>query len=125
MPPAPQPGTSVLLPAPPTGASAALSAQTLAMAKFLGMNLQTDTQFLWIAQEALLAKLPEGYARKPALQQCALPEQPQVDGAAQRRRRSVFSSPRKRPQQLGAPQRRVLQIPVSVITPSCMEYRLV
>jgi len=39
-----------------------LSAQTLAMAKFLGMNLQTDTQLIWIAQEALLAKLPEGYA---------------------------------------------------------------
>jgi hypothetical protein len=35
------------------------------MAKFLGMNLQTDSQLLWIAQEALLAKLPEGCA--PAL----------------------------------------------------------
>jgi len=45
-----------------TGVSTALSAQTLAMAKFLGMNLQTDTQLIWIAQEALLAKLPEGYA---------------------------------------------------------------
>ena len=32
------------------------------MAKFLGMNVQTDTQLMWIAQEALLAKLPEGYA---------------------------------------------------------------
>ena len=40
-----------------------MSAQTLAMAKFLGMNLQTDTQLMWIAQEALLAKLPEGYVR--------------------------------------------------------------
>lgn len=42
------------------GASTAMSAQTLAMAKFLGMNLQTDVQLMWIAQEALLAKLPEG-----------------------------------------------------------------
>lgn len=32
------------------------------MAKFLGMNVNTDTQLMWIAQEALLAKLPEGYA---------------------------------------------------------------
>jgi hypothetical protein len=32
------------------------------MAKFLGMNLQTDDQLLWIAHEALLAKLPEGSA---------------------------------------------------------------
>jgi hypothetical protein len=39
-----------------------MSAQTLAMAKFLGMNLQTDVQLMWIAQEALLAKLPEGCA---------------------------------------------------------------
>ena len=37
--------------------------QTLAMAKFLGMNLSTDTQLMWIAQEALLAKLPEGCVR--------------------------------------------------------------
>jgi hypothetical protein len=39
-----------------------MSVQTLAMAKFLGMNLQTDMQLMWIAQEALLAKLPEGWA---------------------------------------------------------------
>ncbi len=39
-----------------------MSAQTLAMAKFLGMNLQTDVQLMWIAQEALLAKLPDGCA---------------------------------------------------------------
>ncbi len=64
--PSAQPDNAALL-LSSNGASTALSAQTLAMAKFLGMNLQTDTQFMWIAQEALLAKLPEGYAHQPRL----------------------------------------------------------
>ena len=55
-----------------SGTSTAMSAQTLAMAKFLGMNLQTDTQLMWIAQEALLAKLPEGYGRT-AYKCCSVP----------------------------------------------------
>jgi hypothetical protein len=84
LPAAPPPDNAALYSSSSNGASTALSAQTLAMAKFLGMNLQTDTQYMWIAQEALLAKLPEGYAHEPCVMFRAWRQHPQVDRAAQR-----------------------------------------
>ena len=38
--------------------------EILEYAEFLGMNLQTDQKFLYIAKEGLKAKLPDNY--KPA-----------------------------------------------------------